>query len=95
MLALAPSPAASGKPAADPLAEQLRVWMIEQCGLGGDASAKYADALVEKGVDHPSDLGGLEDTDWPSAIKELHLKKIKAAVAKGHFEVAGGVGLAC
>ena len=33
-----------------------------------------------EGVDQPSDLGDLEDGDWPSAIKPLHLKKIKATL---------------
>ena len=75
--------------------EQLCAWIVEQCGLDADAAAKYAETLVEEGVDQPSDLSDLEDADWPSVIKPLHLKKIKAAAAKGNFEVAGGVGLAC
>ena len=42
---------------------------------------RYAEALVGEGVDQPSDLGDLEDGDWPSSIKPLHLKKLKAAAA--------------
>ena len=34
-----------------------------------------------EGVDQPSDLGELEEGDWPSSIKPLHLKKLKAAAA--------------
>ena len=49
--------------------------------------AKYAGALVGEGVDQPSDLADVDDADWPSSIKTLHLKKIKAAVAKGDFDV--------
>jgi len=75
--------------------QRLRAWIVEQCSLDADASASYAEALVREGVDQPSDLGGLEEADWPSAIKPLHLKRIKAAAAKGSFEMAEGVGLAC
>ena len=51
--------------------------------------------VVEGFTPLTSDLGGLEEADWPSAIKPLHLKRIKAAAAKGSFEMAEGVGLAC
>ena len=94
--ASAPAPApAAAKPSGDVKMERLRAWIVEQCGLDADASASYAEALVREGVDRPSDLGGLEEADWPSAIKPLHLKRIKAAAAKGSFEMAEGVGLAC
>jgi len=47
----------------------------------------YAEALVGEGVDQPSDLAELNDGDWPESIKTLHRKKIKAAVAKGGFDL--------
>ena len=49
-------------------------------------AGSYAEALVAEGVDAPEDLSMLEDADWPSAIKPLHLKKIKAAVAAAEAE---------
>ena len=49
--------------------------------MGILATTRYAEALVGEGVDQPSDLGELEDGDWPSSIKPLHLKKLKAAAA--------------
>ena len=61
--------------------------MAAHCGLGSKVVAEYAEALVGEGVDQPSDLADLDDGDWPSSIKTLHLKKIKAAVAKGDFDV--------
>ena len=67
--------------ARDPKVEQLCSWMAAHCNLGPKDVAKYAEALVGEGVDQPSDLGDLEDGDWPSAIKPLHLKKLKAAAA--------------
>ena len=45
------------------------------------ATTRYAEALVGEGADHPSDLAELEEGDWPSSIKPLHLKKLKAAIA--------------
>ena len=45
------------------------------------SAARYAEALVAEGVDQPSDLAELEEGDWPSSIKPLHLKKLKAAIA--------------
>ena len=77
-------PAASPK---DSKVEQLCDWMAAHCGLDSKAVAKYAEALVGEGVDQPSDLADVDDADWPSSIKTLHLKKIKAAVAKGDFDV--------
>ena len=67
--------------AKDPKVEQLCGWMAAHCGFDSKTVAEYADALVGEGVDRPCDLGELEDGDWPSSIKSLHLKKIKAAVA--------------
>ena len=55
--------------------------MAAHCGFEADVVSRYAEALVGEGVDQPSDLGELEDGDWPSAIKPLHLKKLKAAAA--------------
>ena len=56
--------------------------MATHCGLDSKVVAKYAEALplVGEGVDQPSDLADLDDGDWPSSIKTLHLKKIKAAL---------------
>ena len=71
----------------DSKVEQLCGWMAAACGLDSKVVAKYAEALVGEGVDQPSDLADLDDGDWPSSIKTLHLKKIKAAVAKGDFDV--------
>ena len=53
---------------------------MAHCGLDSKVVARYAEALVAEGVDQPSDLGELEDGTWPSSIKTLHLKKIKAAL---------------
>ena len=72
----------------DSKVEQLCGWMAAHCGLDSKAVAKYAEALVGEGVDQPSDLADLDDGDWPSSIKTLHLKKIKAAVAKGDFDIS-------
>ena len=83
-------PSDKAEPAAAPKdskVEQLCGWMAAHCGLDSKAVAKYAEALVGEGVDQPSDLADLDDGDWPSSIKTLHLKKIKAAVAKGDFDV--------
>ena len=71
----------------DSKVEQLSGWMAAHCGIDSKAVATYADALVGEGVDKPSDLAELDDGDWPESIKTLHLKKIKAAVAKGDFDV--------
>ncbi len=79
-------PAAAAAPK-DSKVEQLCGWMAAHCGLDSKAVVKYAEALVGEGVDQPSDLADLDDGDWPSSIKTLHLKKIKAAVAKGDFDV--------
>ena len=62
--------------------------MAAHCGIDSKAVATYAEALVGEGVDQPSDLAELDDRDWPESIKTLHLKKIKAAVAKGDFDAA-------
>ena len=67
---------------------ELSGWMAAHCGIDSKAVAAYAEALVGEGVDQPSDLAELDDGDWPVSIKTLHLKKIKAAVAKGDFDVA-------
>ena len=75
----------------DPKVEQLSGWMAAHCRLNTDTAAKYAEALVAEGVDQPCDLGDLDDDDWPSSIKSLHLKKIKAATAKGDFDVPEGI----
>ena len=83
-------PSNKAEPAAHPKdskVEQLCDWMAAHCGLDSKAVAKYAEALVGEGVDQPSDLADVDDADWPSSIKTLHLKKIKAAVAKGDFDV--------
>ena len=83
-------PSNKAEPAATPKdskVEQLCDWMAAHCGLDSKAVAKYAEALVGEGVDQPSDLADVDDADWPSSIKTLHLKKIKAAVAKGDFDV--------
>ena len=66
--------------------EQLSCWLAAQCGFEPVTAAKYAATLEGEGVDRPSDLADLDDGDWPSSIKPLHLKKIKAAVAKGDFD---------
>ena len=79
-------PAAAAAPK-DSKVEQLCGWMAAHCGLDSKAVTKYAAALVGEGVDQPSDLADLDDGDWPSSIKTLHLKKIKVAVAKGDFDV--------
>ena len=70
----------------DSKVEQLSGWMAAHCGIDSKAVATYAEALVGEGVDQPSDLAELDDGDWPGSIKTLHLKKIKAAVAKGDFD---------
>ena len=72
----------------DSKVEQLSGWMAAHCGIDSKAVATYAEALVGEGVDQLSDLAELDDGDWPESIKTLHLKKIKAAVAKGDFDVA-------
>ena len=72
--------------ARDPKVEQLCSWMATHCICDPKDGAKYAEALVGEGVDQPSDLAELEDDDWPSSIKPIHLKKLKAAVAKGDFD---------
>ena len=65
--------------------EQLSSWLAAQCGFEPATATKYAATLEGEGVDRPSDLAELDDGDWPESIKTLHLKKIKAAVAKGGF----------
>ena len=71
----------------DSKVEQLSGWMAAHCGIDSKAVATYAEALVGEGVDQPSDLAELDDGDWPESIKTLHRKKIKAAVAKGGFDL--------
>jgi hypothetical protein len=71
----------------DSKVEQLSGWIAAHCGIDSKAVTTYAEALVGEGVDQPSDLAELDDGDWPESIKTLHLKKIKAAVAKGDFDV--------
>ena len=61
--------------------EQLSSWLSAQCGFEPATAAKYAATLEGEGVDRPSDLADLDDGDWPSSIKPLHLKKLKAAAA--------------
>ena len=61
--------------------EQLSSWLAAQCGFDPTTAAKYAATLEGEGVDRPSDLADLDDGDWPSSIKPLHLKKLKAAAA--------------
>ena len=61
--------------------EQLSSWLAAQCGFEPVTAAKYAATLEGEGVDRPSDLADLDDGDWPSSIKPLHLKKLKAAAA--------------
>ena len=77
----------------DSKVEQLSGWMAAHCGIDSKAVATYAEALVGEGGPerpgrdrHPRDLAELDDGDWPESIKTLHLKKIKAAVAKGDFD---------
>lgn len=84
-------PSDKAEPVAAPkdskVVEQLSGWIAAHCGIDSKAVATYAEALVGEGVDQPSDLAELDDGDWPESIKTLHLKKIKAAVAKGDFDV--------
>lgn len=69
-----------------PVDEQLCSWMTTHCtGLDAETAAMYTEALKEKGVNQLCDLGDLEDDDWPSSIKKLHLNKIKPAAHKGNF----------
>lgn len=71
----------------DSKVEQLSGWIAAHCGIDSKAVTTYAEALVGEGVDQPSDLAELNDGDWPESIKTLHRKKIKAAVAKGGFDL--------
>ena len=59
----------------------MAAW-LEDAGIASTDATTYAVALVELGVDSPSDLRMLTDTEWPALIKPLHLRKIQDALAK-------------
>lgn len=66
----------------------LSTWLVESVKLGEEDAASYAAALVALGVDGVEDLGEVEEGEWPSVIKPIHLKKIQKQLATQKGEPA-------
>ena len=73
------------QPAVDELSigKQVATWLTERCGINASDAKLYADALAQLGIDTPDDLQMVDgdEVPWPSVIKLVHRKKIRAAAS--------------
>ena len=61
---------------------QVIMWLTETCDINASDAKLYGDAFAELGIDTPEDLHMIDGDEvaWPSVIKPVHRKKIKAGV---------------
>ena len=61
---------------------QVIMWLTEICDVNASDAKLYADAFAELGIDTPEDLHMIDGDEvaWPSVVKPVHRKKIKAGL---------------
>jgi len=61
---------------------QVIMWLTETCDINASDAKLYADAFAELGIDTPEDLHMIDGDEvaWPSIVKPVHRKKIKAGL---------------
>ena len=61
---------------------QVIMWLTEICDINASDAKLYADAFAELGIDTPEDLHMIDGDEvaWPSVVKPVHRKKIKAGL---------------
>ena len=61
---------------------QVIMWLTEICDINASDAKLYGDAFAELGIDTPEDLHMIDGDEvaWPSVVKPVHRKKIKAGL---------------